>query len=214
MQFAIPIVVMAFMHAPQETVDNAAAAEESNTPKKTPGLTDEQIDTLNLYDWFARVDGKRAIWVSVAEQKLRIIEGYKILLEDHCSTAEKGVGNKMNSLMTPDGWHSVYRKAGEDKPWGQVFRSRRPTNEIWKKGDDTEEDLVLTRILILQGEEEGKNKGGEVDSYKRNIYVHGTNDEERLGEPVSHGCVRLSNDNVIRAFDMVDTGTLLLITRE
>jgi lipoprotein-anchoring transpeptidase ErfK/SrfK len=70
----------------------------------------------------------------------------------------------------------------------------------------------LTRILVLDGLEPGKNKGGKVDSRARYIYVHGTNDEARIGMPASHGCVRLRNADVLEAFDLVQENALLLIT--
>lgn len=189
--------------------EKPAAKSEEVTP-----LTGDQKALLAKYGWNGWVGDKTGIWVSVKEQRLRIIEDGKIIFDRPCSTAAKGVGNKANSLMTPPGWHSIKRKAGKDAPWGQVFRSRRPTDEIWKPGDDTTEDLVLTRILILEGEEQGINKGGNVDSYLRNIYVHGTNDEENLGTPASHGCVRLSNDDVIGAFQLVEESAYVLITPE
>ena len=66
--------------------------------------------------------------------------------------------------------------------------------------------------MPLDGEEPGANKGGDVDSYNRGIYIHGTNDEANIGKPVSHGCVRLTNDDVIRAYDLIGQGTPVLIT--
>jgi lipoprotein-anchoring transpeptidase ErfK/SrfK len=120
----------------------------------------------------------------------------------------------MDSLKTPLGWHEIRGKIGENAPWGQVFRARRPTNEIWQYGEDTKEDLVLTRVLLLDGLEPGHNKGGAVDSMARNIYIHGTNDEAKLGTPSSHGCIRLFNDDVIELFTRVEDGALVLITAD
>ena len=72
--------------------------------------------------------------------------------------------------------------------------------------------MVLSRILLLNGEESGLNKGGQVDSFARNIYIHGTNDEARIGVPSSHGCIRMLNDDVIEIYGMVGEGMLVLIT--
>ena len=118
----------------------------------------------------------------------------------------------MDSLKTPLGWHSIVKKIGDDAPWGQVFRSRRPTREIWQRGEDTTEDMVLSRVLLLTGEEPGLNKGGNVDSFARNIYIHGTNDEARIGTPSSHGCVRMLNDDVIEMYRVIEEGMKVLIT--
>lgn len=175
-------------------------------------LSSEQQDFLAGYDWIVRVGDRITIWVSVDEQLIRIIREERIILEVPCATAAKGTGNLMDSYMTPLGWHSVKRKVGDGAPWGQVFRSKFPTSEIWKLGVITDEDLVLTRILVLEGEEAGVNKGGNVDSYDRSIYIHGTNAEDKIGTPTSHGCIRLTNDDAIKVFDMVPEGAMLLIT--
>ncbi len=175
-------------------------------------LTKEQKHALENHGWRERVGGEAAVWVSIGEQMLRYIKEDQVLYQARCASSAKGAGSTMNSLQTPLGWHSVARKVGGDAPWGQVFRARAPTREIWQPGEDTEEDLVLTRILLLTGEEPGLNKGGNVDCFARNIYIHGTNDEARIGVPSSHGCIRLSNDDVIEAFERIPEGSLVLIT--
>ena len=95
-----------------------------------------------------------------------------------------------------------------------VFRARAATKEIWKPGDQSDEDLVLTRLLWLSGEEPGKNQGGNVDSHARYIYFHGTNDEDLIGQPASHGCIRLRNAAVIEFYDLIPLGTKVVITEE
>jgi hypothetical protein len=189
----------------------APAADGSATPvMKT--LTQQDQAYLVGHDWEARTDGAPAVWVSVDEQMLRLVRGSEVLFEAPCATAEKGTGQQMHSNKTPLGWHTISKRIGEDAPWGQVFRSKTPTNEIWKPGQASKDDLVLTRILVLDGLEEGHNKGGNVDSFARYIYVHGTNGEDRIGTPSSHGCIRLRNDDVIALFDLTPEGTRLLIT--
>lgn len=175
-------------------------------------LTDAQQQLLAAHDWVKWASGKPVAWVSVAEQMLRVIEDDEIIYQARCATASKGVGNQMNSEQTPLGWHTVGKKLGDGAPWGQVFRARAATHEIWKPGGDTKEDLVLSRVFLLDGEEPGLNKGGKVDSRARYIYIHGTNDEARIGTPSSHGCVRLRNDDVIDLFQILPEGAPVLIT--
>ena len=53
-------------------------------------------------------------------------------------------------------------------------------------------DWILTRILWLSGCEVGKNRGGNCDTMRRYIYIHGTPDSERwVFQPhmVVFGCV-------------------------
>ena len=191
-----------------------AAASAEDMPNVEPQTPLNAADAAYLAEqgWDERVGERLGIWVSVEEQVFRLVEKGEVCWEVPCSTAANGTGSAMGSKKTPLGWHVVSRKIGEDAPVGQVFRGRAPTKEIWKPGQDTQEDLVLTRILILDGLEPGKNKGGNVDSLKRYIYVHGTNDEERIGTPASHGCVRLRNEDVVSAFERIAVDTPLLIT--
>lgn len=196
----------------ETTLPEAAAEEEAPVM-----LSDAVMAYLNQYDWSARAGEKLAVWVSVEHQRFMVLEGRTVRFDVLCASAEKGVGSESGSNKTPLGWHVVAEKFGEGAPWGQVFRSRVATKEVWKPGGNTVEDLVLTRVLWLDGTEPGKNKGKDaagrsVDSKERCIYIHGTNAEERIGTPSSHGCIRLRNDDVIEVFGLLPVGTPVLIT--
>ena len=195
---------------PTETAERAPAAV-SLGPEQ-PTLTDQQQDLLSSQKWADWVGNGTGVWVSVDEQMFRIVRAGQIVWQAPCATAAAGTGSKMNSQKTPLGWHSVKKKVGGGAPLGQVFRSAQPTKEIWKPGQKSKEDLVLSRLLWLSGEEPGKNLGGDVDSYSRYIYIHGTNEEEKIGTPSSHGCVRLRNADVIEAFDLIPENAPVLIT--
>ncbi len=98
------------------------------------------------------------------------------------------------------------------QPLNTVFAGRRPTGEIYSAGlagEYPERDWILTRILWLTGRESGRNRGGKKDTLRRYIYIHGTPDSEPMGEPRSHGCIRMRNRDLIDLFDLVDTGTLV-----
>jgi lipoprotein-anchoring transpeptidase ErfK/SrfK len=77
--------------------------------------------------------------------------------------------------------------------------------------DIRDKDEITSRILWLDGLEEGVNRGGDNDTYSRYIYIHGTTDEKRIGQPVSAGCIRMTNDDVIELFDEVLVDDLVLI---
>ena len=126
------------------------------------------------------------------------------------STAAAGIGGAEGSYRTPPGWHRVHRRIGEGAEQGAVFVSREPTGETWR-GEPRDDDLILTRILTLDGLEEGVNRGPGHDSLERYIYLHGTNHEPLLGRPVSHGCVRLSNADICCLFAGMREGDYVLI---
>ena len=126
------------------------------------------------------------------------------------STARNGIGGEENSFRTPPGWHRIHGRIGEGAAPGTVFVSREPTGEMWR-GEARDDDLILTRILTLDGLEPGVNRGAGCDSLSRYIYLHGTNQEDALGRPLSHGCVRLSNRDVRQVFDRVREGDVVFI---
>ncbi len=124
------------------------------------------------------------------------------------------MGNFKDSSKTPLGTHEIAAKYGKDEPYGTIFAGTESTNQratIFKNKVDKEIDFVTSRILHLQGTEEGINRGGNVDSFSRFIYIHGTAEEGLLGTPYSKGCVRMNNNDVIELFEIVPVGTLVEI---
>jgi lipoprotein-anchoring transpeptidase ErfK/SrfK len=95
-----------------------------------------------------------------------------------------------------------------------VVVGRGPTGEIYTpalKAAHPGRDWMLTRILWLSGLEPGRNRLGDVDSMRRYIYIHGCPDEDAMGIPSSHGCVKMRNDEVIALFERVPVGTRVQI---
>ena len=127
------------------------------------------------------------------------------------STAANGIGNQVDSYMTPRGIHRVRQKIGADQPRGMVFEAREPTGRIAQDLDVRDRDEITSRILWLDGLEPGVNRDGDCDTYSRYIYIHGTSDERRIGQAVSAGCIRMKNDDVIELFDEVMENDLVVI---
>jgi UDP-N-acetylmuramate-alanine ligase len=149
--------------------------------------------------------------VDVERQRAVLIENGAAKAVWPVSSARAGIGGAEGSYRTPPGWHRVHRRIGEGAEEGSVFVSREPTGEMWR-GEARDDDLILTRILTLDGLEEGVNRGPGHDSLERYIYLHGTNHERLLGRPVSHGCVRLSNVDICSLFAFMREGDYVLIT--
>jgi L,D-transpeptidase YbiS len=150
------------------------------------------------------------IWVSIAQQRLWLRDVATCLLEAPVSTALKGVGERNGSGCTPRGWHTIRAKIGAGAACGAVFRGRRPTGEIYSlslREAQPDRDWILSRILWLSGLEPGFNRMGEVDTLRRYIYIHGCPDDEPIGMPLSHGCIRMRNVDVMALFDAVSVGT-------
>jgi len=147
---------------------------------------------------------------SVEEQRLFLCRADRIIGTYAVSTSRLGVGIREDSLKTPPGLHRICEKIGSGAPLGRIFRDRMDTGIDWD-GVSREDNLILTRILRLEGLEEGINRGPGVDSHERYIYIHGTSREDLLGTPFSHGCLCLGNADIISLFDAVSEGTILYI---
>ena len=161
-----------------------------------------------------------ALMVSVLTQRMYLFERralddlfplYGLNERFLISTSAFGVGQKENSNQTPLGLHRISRKIGGGHMIGTVFRGRVPVGLTWQ---GMPEATIAHRILWLEGLEPGKNAGGDVDSFKRYIYIHGFADELTLGRPASHGCIHMSAKDLIRLYDMVSEGTLVWIAKK
>ncbi len=156
----------------------------------------------------------RQLRIELAHQRLICLEGGKSQAIYAVSTARAGAGECFGSGCTPRGRHRIRLKIGEGCPEDSVFVGRRPTGEIYSPQlaqAEPERDWVLTRILWLTGTEPGRNRGGEVDTLRRYIYIHGTPETALIGMPVSHGCIRMRNADLLQLFDWVEQGTLVEI---
>ena len=144
------------------------------------------------------------IQVSVRDQELKLRRGRKIIRRYPVSTSRFGLGSVENSRKTPLGKFRISDKVGGAMPAGTIFVGRVPL-----RPDDPlprTEDLVLSRILWLDGVEPHN-----ANTRNRFIYIHGTRCEDKIGEPDSHGCIRMRNADVIELFDLVDVDTPVTI---
>lgn len=155
------------------------------------------------------------ILVNTTEQRLRLIEEPHVVMNVAVATARRGVGEHRGSEQTPRGWHQIRARIGAGSPPNTVFVGRRPTGEIYSpvlRELHPRRDWILTRILWLSGLEVGRNRLGKVDTMARYIYIHGCPDEDPMGIPSSHGCIKMRNEEVIELFERISTGTRVQIT--
>jgi len=144
-----------------------------------------------------------SIHISIDRQRLTL-RGGEIERDFPVSTSRFGLGTETGSFKTPLGRFEISRKIGAGAALGAVFKSRIPTGEIGGASDPA--DLVQTRILWLHGLDPGN-----ANTLERYIYIHGTNHEEEIGRPASHGCVRMRNADVAELYELVAEGTPVFI---
>lgn len=155
------------------------------------------------------------IHVDLKAQTLNVKDEGVSVFATKIASAKKGVGEIYGSEQTPRGWHIIRAKIGKDQPENMVFKGRRATNEVFSealRAEFPERDWILTRIMWLSGLEPGFNRLGDVDTMRRYIYIHGCPDSDPIGEPNSHGCIKMRNSDVVKLFDLVRVGTKVLIT--
>lgn len=130
------------------------------------------------------------------------------------STSKKGAGCRNGSEMTPLGLHRIKDMIGGAMPINEVYINRLPhgsLEECVERGEDLPDDIIMSRIMWLEGMEPGRNQGGYVDTYQRYIYIHGTSDEDKVGTPASIGCIRMRNADIVELYRLVEPGTEVLI---
>ena len=156
-----------------------------------------------------------SISINVTQQQLRLLDEEGNLLHQYpVSTSKYGTGSENGSEKTPLGLHRIKEKTGGAMPVNEVFIGRVPhgsLEECTQRGVDLPDDVIMSRIMWLEGMEPGRNQGGYVDTYQRYIYIHGTNHEEKIGTPESIGCIRMCNEDVVDLFRQVEVGSEVLI---
>ena len=157
----------------------------------------------------------RVLVVRIRTSTLQFVRKGAVVKSYVVSTSKRPPSNVANSLGTPRGLHEIAERIGTGQPPGMVFRSRVPTGKHFSEIPEEEagaRNLVTSRILWLRGLEPGVNLGGDVDSHGRYIYIHGTHREDRIGKPMSAGCVLMRNDDVVELYDQARVGDLVWIS--
>jgi len=153
--------------------------------------------------------------IDIARQRLQLFDDSLVCVSDYSvSTARNGVGELDGSGCTPRGQHYIRAMIGAGQPLNSVFRGRRPTGEIYSPElalAHPERDWILSRIVWLCGRQWGVNRGPGVDTFCRFIYIHGTPDTEPMGTPLSHGCVRMRNKDLVALFARLQPGMPVMI---
>lgn len=144
------------------------------------------------------------IHISIRDQRLTLRDGETPIRTYPVSTSRFGIGTEEGSMKTPTGRFRVAEKIGGEMPSDTVFQARvalKPSDPL-----PPTEDWVMSRILWLDGLEEQN-----ANTRDRFIYIHGTKQENKIGIPDSHGCVRMRNADVAELFTLVDEGTHVII---
>ena len=125
------------------------------------------------------------------------------------SSSRFGIGVTEGSNKTPLGDFQISEKYGLGEHIHTVFKGRRKVAEWSPNEPELAADLILARILRLSGLERVNQ-----NTFRRYIYIHGTNNEKGIGSPYSMGCIRLRNLDMIELYNKVTLGTSINILFE
>jgi lipoprotein-anchoring transpeptidase ErfK/SrfK len=153
-----------------------------------------------------RLTAAPSVVVSIADQKLAVVDNGFSIAQFSVSTSKFGVGDRSGSYATPLGLLEVASKIGANAPLGSVFKSRTPTGEILRP-NAAGRDPIVTRILWLRGLEKVNAR-----AYERGIYIHGTPVERLIGRPASYGCIRMRSRDIVDLFAAIGVGTKISIS--
>jgi len=156
----------------------------------------------------------RVIVVRLKASTLQFLRKGAVVRSYVISGSKRPSSNVANSMGTPHGLHEIAERIGAGQPLGTVFKSRVPTGLHYSEipaDEAAARNLVTSRILWLRGLEAGVNSGGDVDTYRRYVYIHGTQREDRIGQALSAGCILMRNSDIIELYDEVRVGDLVWI---
>ena len=156
----------------------------------------------------AAPDTRHQIVISARDQKLALLDRGNLMAIYPASTSKFGLGDWRGSRFTPLGRMQIAEKIGDNAPPGTVFKSRRRTGEV-VLANSPGRDPIVTRILWLRGLE-----AQNANAFGRDIYIHGTPEEWKIGSRASYGCIRMRSSDIIQLYSIVGIGAAVTIVNE
>jgi lipoprotein-anchoring transpeptidase ErfK/SrfK len=153
----------------------------------------------------AAPDTRHQVVISTRDQKLALLDRSNVMAIYPVSTSKFGLGDWRGSRFTPLGKLQIAKKIGDNAPPGTVFKNRLRTGEVVLVNSPGR-DPIVTRILWLRGLE-----AQNANAFGRDIYIHGTPEEWKIGSPASYGCVRMRSSDIIQLYNIIGVGAAVTI---
>lgn len=142
----------------------------------------------------------RSIRISLAEHRLYLLDGARVVWSARIGTGTgdtlEGAGRRWD-FSTPRGRFRVQLKERDPVWWlpDWVFVERgEPVPPPGSPARRVEGELGAAALYLTE-----------------EIAIHGTDQPELLGDDVSHGCIRMSNDDVLRLYEELEVGAPVII---
>ena len=186
-------------------LQRAGRARRNTQQKNSLGIRSHVLLLALLIASCAAPDTQHQIVISTREQKLAVLDRGNLMAIYPVSTSKFGLGDWPGSRYTPLGRLEIANKIGDNAPPGAVFKDRRRTGEIVLP-DSPGRDPIVTRILWLRGLEPQN-----ANALTRDIYIHGTPEEWKIGTPASYGCIRMRSSDIMNLYNIVGVGAAVTI---
>ncbi len=149
-----------------------------------------------------RLKGSLQVVVDAKANKLYVKKGLKLLWQADVSV---GRGGLLADKKSGQKWQFV-------TPRGEFKVIGKGVNPKWRKPDWA---FVEAGEPVPPPEDPSRYVEGELGAYVLNLgdgyLIHGTKNEEMLGRPASHGCVRVGATDLERLYSTVPNGTKVYI---
>jgi lipoprotein-anchoring transpeptidase ErfK/SrfK len=181
-------------------VSNNKELKQNAAYKKQVSLVSADIQRLSR-KYSAYTSGQSYIVINTTDNRFFLYRNKKLVREGFCSSGSYTMlqtqGNKKWIFKTPKGKYWIRGKT---------------TNPVWKKPDWA---FVEEGLPIPSGNDPSRFEYGVLGDYALAIgdgyMIHGTIYKRFLGMPVTHGCVRLNDEDLEVIYNTLNIGSKVYI---
>lgn len=181
-------------------ITNNPELEKSSAYKKQVSLIAKDIQRLSR-KYNAYTSGQSYIVINTTDNRFYLYRNKKLLREGFCSS----------------GSYTLLQTEGDKKwifktPKGKYWIRGKTTNPVWKRPDWS---FVEEGLPIPPKDDFSRYEYGVLGDYALAIgdgyLIHGTIYKRFLGMPVTHGCVRLNDEDLKVIFNTLSVGSKVYI---
>lgn len=170
-------------------------------PKLQQEIKQLTSESSRLSKSFARFAQGRVIAVDTARNRIYLLEGSKVILDAPCST---GSGLSLDDPV--DGRKWIFRT-----PRGEFRVLSKLSNPVWRKPDWAFIELGERPPEDPSARFEAGVLGDYALAFGDGFFIHGTLYTRLLGRNVTHGCIRLGDEDLEFLVRQTRVGTPILI---
>jgi lipoprotein-anchoring transpeptidase ErfK/SrfK len=181
-------------------INNNEELKKDVVYKKQINLMTRDIQRLSR-KYYAYTSGQSYIVINTTDNRFFLYRNKKLIREGFCSS----------------GSYTMLQTAGDKKwifktPKGKYWIQGKTTNPVWKKPDWA---FVEEGLPIPPKDDYSRYEYGVLGDYAMAIgdgyLIHGTIYKRFLGMPVTHGCVRLNDEDLKAIFNTLSIGSKVYI---